>query len=386
MMHSMTLLNQEFASALAEAQPPCISLYQPTHRRHPNNLVDPITFRNLVKTLEQTLQQNQSAAEAATLLEPFLDLAGDIMFWNHTLDGLAIFAAPGLFHVVATQRPVPELVVVAQSFHTKPLRRLLQTAGGFHVLGLSRQSVRLFEGNRDAIDEIQPAPGVPRSVVEALGEELTEPHLTVASYGGTGPGTVRMTHGHGDRNAEVEIDDERFFRAVAKAVQEQHSQPAGLPLILAALPEHHALFHQVSRNPALVEDGIRCHPDALSLDDLRAKAWQILAPDYQKRLAALRETFSLSCAKGMGSGTLQQVAAAAAAGRVESLWIEAERHLPGHLDAATGEVEPAPMSDPTVDDVLDDLADLVESKGGEVLVMPAADMPTQSGVAGIFRF
>ena len=28
--------------------PPCISLYQPTHRRHPDNQQDPIRFRNLV--------------------------------------------------------------------------------------------------------------------------------------------------------------------------------------------------------------------------------------------------------------------------------------------------------------------------------------------------
>ena len=28
------------------AEPPCLSLYQPTHRHHPDNLQDPIRFRN----------------------------------------------------------------------------------------------------------------------------------------------------------------------------------------------------------------------------------------------------------------------------------------------------------------------------------------------------
>lgn len=34
------------------AKPPCLSLYQPTHRPHPHRAQDPIRFRNLVKSLD----------------------------------------------------------------------------------------------------------------------------------------------------------------------------------------------------------------------------------------------------------------------------------------------------------------------------------------------
>ncbi len=122
----MSLLTHDFASALMGAQPPCLSLYQPTHRCHPANQQDPIRFRNLVKALEHSLLQQYPQTEIASLLAPFESLANDQEHWNHTLDGLAVFSAPGLFKVFATQRPVKELVVVANSFHTKPLRRLLQ--------------------------------------------------------------------------------------------------------------------------------------------------------------------------------------------------------------------------------------------------------------------
>jgi len=73
---------------------------------------------------------------------------------------LAVLAAPGLFRVYRLQRPVPELVVVADSFHTKPLMRILQSADRYQVLGLNRQEIKLFEGNRDALDEIELAQGV----------------------------------------------------------------------------------------------------------------------------------------------------------------------------------------------------------------------------------
>jgi len=74
-------------------------------------------------------------------------------FWNHTLDGLAVFATPRLFEVHRLQRSVAEFAVVADSFHVKPVIRFLQSADRFQVLGLSGSTVRLFEGSRDTLDE-----------------------------------------------------------------------------------------------------------------------------------------------------------------------------------------------------------------------------------------
>ncbi|MEX1048857.1 MAG: hypothetical protein WED15_04980 [Akkermansiaceae bacterium] len=388
MNHSLTFLTRDFASALplADAQPPCISLFQPCHRHYPGNLEDPIRFRNLVKELEQTLGQSLSAAEISNRLAPFNELAEDVPFWNHTLDGLAVFSAPGFFEVLVTQRPVSELVVVADSFHTKPLRRLLQTTDRFQVLGLSRRAIRLFEGNRDVLDEIDLAPGVQQAIGSELGVLMLEPSLAGAAYTGTDPETNPVMSGQPDKSVEIGIDSGRFFRAVGKAIYEHHSQPSGLPLILAALPEHHALFHQVGQNPFLIEEGIKIHPDATSIDDLRERAWEAFGPRYQARLAALGQDFSLARAKGLGSDSLEQVAEAAWNGRVDSLLIEAERQFPGHLDDSTGKILRGELSDPEIDDLLDDLADLVESKGGKVMVVPGASMPSQTGLAAVFRF
>ncbi len=128
MKQPWTVLTNEVVAALgARHQPPCLSLYQPTHRRHPENQQDSIRFRNLVKELETSLQQTYPDNATRLLLDPFNVLADDHDFWNHTLDGLAVLGGPGLFHVFRLQRPVAELTVVADSFHTKPLRRFLQS-------------------------------------------------------------------------------------------------------------------------------------------------------------------------------------------------------------------------------------------------------------------
>jgi len=366
-------------------EPPCLSLYQPTHRRHPENQQDPIRFENLVKALEGSLVLKYPKREVQTLLEPFQALAGDRDFWNHTLDGLAVLGAPGMFRVYRLQRPVGDLAVVADSFHIKPLMRILQSADRYQVLGLNRREIKLFEGNRDALDEVELAQGVPRTITEALGEELTEPHLTVASHG-MGPWGTPMRHGHGSKKDAVDIDTERFFRAVDRSVLEHHSRPSALPLILAALPEYHGLFRRVSRNPFLTAGGINIHPDALTIDVLCERAWRVVEPQYHARLDGLVEAFGEAKSKGLGADELAQVAEAAAAWRVATLLIDADRHVPGRMDPGTGQIEFDDLAHPEVDDLLDDLGELVLKKGGQVVVVPAERMPTGTGIAAIYRF
>jgi len=380
-------LHSDFAEELLEvSEAPCLSLYQPTHRRHPENQQDPIRFRNLVKALRESLRQRYPTREIQPLLDPFLALADDRDFWNHTLDGLAVLAATGLFRVYRLPRPVPELVVAADSFHTKPLLRVLQSADRYHVLGLSRQEIKLFTGNRDALDEIEPAPGALRTITEALGDEMTEPHQTVASYGGAGGSQSPMHHGHGGKESEVDIDAERFFRAVDRAVLEHHSRPSALPLILATLPEHRQLFQEVSHNPFLLDEGIDIHPDALSSDELRTRAWQAVEPHYLAQLAALTEEFGKATSKNLGHDELAHVAKAVVAGRVATLLVDADREVPGRIDAATGDLEFDDLMDPEVDDVLDDLAVLALKTGGQVVIVPTERMPTETGIAAIYRY
>lgn len=387
MTRKTTPLTLETLAALASTkEPPCLSLYQPTHRRPPERRQDPIRFRNLVKELEASLRQEYPTVESQLLLKPFEALARDDRFWEQTLDGLAVLAGPLVFRVFTLPFPVAQLAVVANSFHTKPLRRFLQSVDRYQVLGLSLEAVRLFEGDRHGLAEVDLVPQVPRTITAALGGELTESHRTVASYGGVGGGSSPMHHGQGAKMDEVEVDTAKFFRAVDRAVLEHHSRPSGLPLILAALPEHHHLFHEVSQNPLLVADGIRFNPDAVSADELGTLAWQVMEPRYLARLTSLGEDFEQARSRDAGSDDLEKVAQASAIGRVATLLIEADREIAGKLDGTTGQVSFAPVSDPHVDDLLDDLGELVVRKGGNLLVIPADRMPTTTGLAATYRY
>jgi hypothetical protein len=364
---------------------PCLSLYQPTHRRHPENQQDPIRFRHLVEKLKLSLEQAHPAAEVRRLLEPFNALANDHAFWNHVLDGLAVLGGPGLFRVFLLQRPVPELAVVADTFHTKPVRRFLQTIDRYQVLGLSRHRARLYEGDRNSLDEIELAPEVPRTITD-LGDQFSDPQSTVSWYGGAGGSSMPVHEGHRGKKEEADNETARFFRAVDRAVFEHHSRRSGLPLILAALPEHHHLFRRVSHNTHLLDVGLPFNPEGMAIEKLRERAWLVVEPQHRALQSKWVEEFAVAQSRGLGSDEISQVAEAAAAGRVAMLLIESDRELPGRIDRATGRIKAAHLGDPDIDDMLDDLGEMVVGKGGHVVVMAAERMPVGTGLAATFRY
>jgi len=339
---------------IAPQTPPCVSLYQPTHRHHPDRAQDPIRFRNLVRDISRSLHELHPEADAGALLAPFESLAEDEAFWNHRTEGLAVLATTSTFEVYSLQRPVEELAVIADSFHIKPLLRILQSADRFHTLWVSRHAARLFEGNRDAFDEI---------VLQQESEALPDPE-----------------------GEEIDADTQRFFRSIDRRVLERHSRPTGLPLMLATLGEHQSMFRTISRNPLLIPEGIAMNVDGLDIEALRTLAWQQMEPVYLARLAALVDAYHTARANQLASDELQEVARAAMAGRVGTLLVEADRVVPGRIDANTGAVEPADGADAAVDDLLDDLAEAVLRTQGDVIIVPTERMPSATGVAAIYRF
>lgn len=380
----MNLLAQDYPEfLLAEHEPPCVSLYLPTHRSHPGNAQDPIRFRNLVKKAEKHLSEKYPSNDNAKLLKPFKKLADDRFFWSHNGDGLAVLGGPEAFRVYRLQRPVTELCIVAGTFHSKPLMRIVQSADSYQILGLNQRTYTIYEGNRDGIQELPPIDGVPQTAAELLHEDADEPDRAQRVYG-----TARASTQHGTnlkQDAEKR-DVERFFRAVDQAVLRHRSKPSGLPLILAALPKHHHLFRSISRNPQLMAGAIDVHPDDLSPAALRERAWKLVLPQYLAQLDSHLEAFGKVHGSGRGTDRLDEIATASLAGRVATLLIEADRLIPGTVDTSSGTISAGESHRPSDGDILDDLGEFVLKNGGEVVIVPAEKMPTRTGAAAIYRF
>lgn len=381
---SYEIVNEFPHKLFNSAEQPCISLYQPTHRHGPENQQDPIRFKNLTTEIKDSLKKEHDQTQIERLMKPLEQLALDRDFWQHTTEGLALFANENACIVYRLRRPVKELANVATSFHIKPLIRVFQSSDGYHLLGLTRESFTLYEGNRYGVEEITLDPSIERTIEEALGDEYTEKQVTAGAYSGL-DGRA-MFHGHGSKKEVINVDTERYFRHVDRVVFEHYSQPMKLPLYLVALGEYHTPFQKISHNPFLQKNGIHFDADAVSLEDLREKAWEMIEPLYLEKTKQLVDNFHQAQAQFNGSSDIAQVVRAAVEGRVSQILIESDRLYPGRVNIETGELISGDLADPKTDDVLDDIAEIVFNNKGEVVVLPEERMPSDTGVAATFRY
>nr|WP_319475054.1 hypothetical protein [uncultured Sphaerochaeta sp.] len=369
---------------LYQDEGPFISLYQPTHRRFPENKQDPIVFKNLLRTVVTSLNQSYKKDIVTQIMEPFHELGEDAPFWNNTSESIAVLASRNRCMVYNLQIPVKEFATVADSFHIKPLIKAFQSMESYQLLGLSSNKFSLYQGDRNGFSQVTLPPDTPQTLEEVLGDQLTESYLSHGAYGGTGSHT--MYHGHGDAKQERDNDTEKYFRYVDRFVLDHYSKPSKLPLIVVSLPEFLSLFKNLSNNPYVLDEGIENAYDSLDKDALKAKALEIIKPINEEKIQKVAEAYKLAEAEGLGSTAINTVAKAAFNSRIATLLIEESNLVPGKINRATGEVEYGALDDPAFDDLLDDIAELALMRKGDVLVIPKDMMPSTTGVAAIFRY
>lgn len=400
-------------SLLAPPDPPCLSIYLPTHRTVPDSITDRPAFVHLVESLELSLDGVRSRDVIEGLLHPLRLLADDGWLWRHTRDGLAVLAAGGRARVFLLQRPVAPLAVARPRFHTMPLIRAVTSLERFNVLALTSRSARVLSGcvwhdpRGDVVERLDPVrlmatPGgdAVEEVVraDAVSEEVVEPHRVRRGMGPAGRSGTAVVHGgFGSRHDDVDRDTEVFLRLVSTLMHEQVTHGSDLPLVLVAPARLAAVYRGLTHEPRLLDEGVDRDPHLLAATEIAAAVVPVFTHARAARVAAEVQAFERARARGRGGDMLADVARAAVAGRVATLLVEADRLQTGGFDRRTGAVEVDGRAvgdlsrtgdDPAMDreDVIGAVAETAFAKGGTVITLPRGEMPTQSGVAAIYRY
>lgn len=363
---------------------PCVSLYQTTHRHGPDNKSDHIVYKHLLQQIEESLTQKYKRINVMPIVNFFQEIKDDADFWMHTLDGMAILANQTQCIVYLLNCPVEDGVFVADGFHIRPLIQYFQTANTYGLLGLGSKSISLFEGNRYDVKQIEISEEIANEIVAINGEEHEDGFLTHGRYGGADG--IATFHGHGGRKDAIGKDQERFFRYVDKAVLESFSKIRKVPLILVSLEEHQGEFRKISNNPYLLPEGIEMSYEALDLDQMTKKAWEIMEPLFFNKIQAMVDRYRSASANALGSDKLSEIARVVAENNVETIFVEADRIIPGRFEAQTGNLELDSIDDPAHGDVIDQIVKAVMKNKGEVVVLPPEKMPTDTGLAVIYRY
>lgn len=379
------LVNDFSHEIFNEKEGPFLSLYQPTYRDPSHAEENRIRFKNLLKQLEASLKKKFPDSDVDPIMKPFYEIREDRSFWDHTKDGLAVFATPKHTVVFKTQSPVKEIAMVGKtSFHTKPMIRLLETQDEYHVLAIGREKFELYDCVKDVCDRVEIDSEIPTTKEEAIGTFEEDPTLNYGAYQGDGP--TPGFHGHDDIKGVLEKDIERFFRHADKVVYDNYSKPTEKPLILCTLPEYQSFFQENSRNTQLVKEGVKRSENMIDAKRLGREAWAIFKPKYEARINELINSYNNASTKGLGSDNLEAIAENIIKGNIETILVESEKTVPGRIDRDSGRIIKGEPDHPDYDDVLDDIAQLVQKQGGEVHVLDADKMPTNKGLAAIYRF
>jgi hypothetical protein len=378
---------EDLQALLSEHQAPCVSIYIPTHRAPAEWQQNALRFKNAVREAEKALAHQKDWKILGPEVLKKLAVLDTPEQWAHQRDTLAVFASPDSFQSWQFADAMPEIIVVSDTFHTTGLVKRLQSEVRYYVLALSKENITLFEGNQDQLDVVN-VPGMPRGLRD-LATRSVESSMSAKTIGpgpGAGSGTVMFGSGRESLTNERKDETRALFRIVDKALMSiTHDQRA--PLILASLVQNHGLFHEVSKNPALLEERIDGDPEHFSKEDFRKHALDILRPRREAALREIASQYGVATAHKRGTNYLPNIAKAAVYGRVQTLLVEDGRRLVGTLDRASGEVTNMSSSpQATGHDLLDDVSELVLAAGGSVYVLPRAMMPTDVGVAAIYRY
>jgi hypothetical protein len=357
----------------------CVSIFLPTHRRPDGATEDRLRFKNLVEEAQRRLEPVESRRVAGRILAPLAAFA-DSAVWRDRLDGLAVFCADGEVRSWRLPIGLPELVVVSDSFHVRPLLRYLQTNGRYYVLTLSRNALRFHEGTATSL-VAKEVPGMPRSLEDAGAAATGRREL---SRHAAGAGRTIVGGGSGRQSEREELA--RCLRAADLAVRavlrDEHS-----PLFLAGVTRYHSAYRSVSRYPHLAAEGAEGNFDRARPEEILARVAPLAAAHFRAREDAAVAEHQHVLGAGLATDDLAAIAEAAVLGRVRRLLLAHGRLVKGTLDRTTGAVSrKTDGKDRFADDVLDDLAEAVLVRGGEVISIDTDRMPSRSPVAALLRW
>lgn len=365
---------------------PSISIFLSTHRAGQDTQQDPIRFKNLLRDAEkQLLDSGTGPREVSALLQPGQALMDDSIFWDHQQDGLAVFMAANDFHYYHIPFAIEALLVISQSYYVKPVLPLFTNNGHYFILALSQDEVRLFEGTRSSVGQIDLPEGTPASLEAALRQNDPQKQLQVhTTQSGAGQG---IFHGQGAGKDEQKVWVEQYLNLVDKSLQGIFNEQQA-PLILAGVDYLLPIYRTVSDYAHIMEAGIMGSPEHLRPEELQERAWPIVEAYFRQGTEKAMEQYQQLAVTNKATDQVDEIVAAAFKGRVDKLVLSSEAQVWGAFDHETGKVTHRSDEQSKQNNLalIDFAAMKTLQNGGTIYALSQAEMPTDSPIAAVFRY
>jgi hypothetical protein len=346
---------------------PAVSILLPTHRTSPENGQDPIRLKNLLTTAEGRLRAEFPRREIEPLLARLTKLASEIDY-RSTLDSLALFVSRDFAAKFYLPFGVRERVVIDETFATRDLVFALNRSPRYWVLVLSEKPTRLYEGSRDALVEIKN-------------------HSFPLVHEGPG-GAAPLPGGFGvRRSAHRDEAHRQFFRLVDTAFAEVAAGDP-LPLIVVGVDRYLAFFDEVAKHKTQIVARLTGSHDKTPPHDLVKRVWPLMRQHLaRQRQKALDDLEAAVGARRTVSG-IGEAWRMAKEGRGATLLVEQDFHFPARVHPSGFHLTPAddPAAPEVIDDAVDEVIEVVLTKGGQVVFVENGALAEHQRIALILRY
>jgi hypothetical protein len=358
------LSRSELNSFQAHRDYPSVSVLAPTHRTAPANKQDPIRVKNLVRKAIHRLHGEFSKREVAAVVKNLQELVRNVD-WEHTLDGLALFAGRERSAAVSLPFRVKPRAVIDETFATRDLVYAFNRAPPYRILVLSH-TARLYDAWATVLDEhrVKPFPMTHR-----------------------GPGGAsKLPGGKGINRSAVRDEAQRtFFRSVDEAVEAlQRANP--LPLVVVGVERNLAFYQEVTRQAGAIIGMLAGNHDQTAPSALGKLVWPVFeAGATLRRTEALVQLDQAVGAQRHASG-IDQVWRAVVGAKCRTLLVEKEFKYPADLSPEGDRLLPyTGKGAAALDDAVDEAIERVMDTGGEVFFYASGDLDVHQKIAAVLR-
>lgn len=368
-----------------------VSIFMPTEQAGPPVRQNPIRFKNLVEEAARQLQANgMRGADADVFLEGARRMVADIDYWEHQAQGLAVFVTPDGIRDFRLPIPFEERVHVGDRPLIKPLLPLLSADGAYYVLAFNQGQVKLYQASRFAIREMH-AGELPKGLTEIIAETDfdDEVHFHPTGPSPTTSGTPSQKfHSLGESPEELhETQVEEFLHRLAAGVKE-HFAGRSVPIVTVADERLSGRFREVFHYQGLVAEGIQENPHHLPASDLHEASYRLVRPLFEKAREEAMDRFrQFAGNRDQRAATeVPVIVAAAAEGRVDTVFVDANAALWGHRSDEDGSVSVHESAEPGDEDLLDRAAAETMAHGGIAYALTDDRVPGPHLVSAILRY
>lgn len=299
------------------------------------------------------LNSAMSMEERKRFLEPLNSLLLDARIFKQIKGNIGLFRTFDSFRVLNIPVDVEQSCQVATSFHVKPLLRWLQIDREFLLLGMEKDATHLYLGSQDTF----------KLVDSILFPEFFKEKHSLDGY-------LNLKE---SRQKKVKGDEtfawlNEWIKELTKTTKPKLFV-AGEKSKIEGLNRHLQYLNMMKTS---ISNSFGQH----NVSDICADIRKILKEESKKALEKSLLEFRFAEEGNRTRKNIFQIAKAVVQGKVRKLIVTDELSIFGTIDKKTGGLALHPFDLDHEDDcILDDLAQMVLSQGGEVVIAKREEIP-----------